>query len=235
MGSCTGVPSPPALLQCHAPLSLDMESAEMHTPAWHPMAHARQHCRALPCGAQPFRLPPANAAQRRLRLGDNRVHLQHEHCVQNVLHAAAAAAAGQDDYSNEIAVMKELDHPNLVKLYEVIYDPSNNKLLMSMEYVEGGCVLVGSSASEKVRGGGPCDDDDKRNDEGKVEHIAVCGCVWVVFGCGRDSGVGGCGRAGGRRSAGGGWGVQGGATGSRRCNKAYRCYCNQAHKVENGR
>ena len=57
----------------------------------------------------------------------------------------------QDEYSNEIAVMKELDHPNLVKLYEVIHDPSNNKLLMTMEYVEGGCVLISSSSgNDKV-------------------------------------------------------------------------------------
>ncbi|GFR48549.1 hypothetical protein Agub_g10448 [Astrephomene gubernaculifera] len=55
-----------------------------------------------------------------------------------------------DEYSNEIAVMKELDHPNVVKLYEVIYDPSNNKLLMTMEYVEGGCVLAGNSPTQKV-------------------------------------------------------------------------------------
>ncbi|GIL76111.1 hypothetical protein Vretifemale_5833 [Volvox reticuliferus] len=55
-----------------------------------------------------------------------------------------------DEYSNEIAVMKELDHPNVVKLYEVIHDPSNNKLLMTMEYVEGGCVLAGSSPTQKV-------------------------------------------------------------------------------------
>lgn len=47
--------------------------------------------------------------------------------------------------------MKELDHPNVVKLYEVIHDPSNNKLLMTMEYVEGGCVLAGSSPTQKVR------------------------------------------------------------------------------------
>ncbi|KAG2438161.1 hypothetical protein HXX76_005769 [Chlamydomonas incerta] len=55
-----------------------------------------------------------------------------------------------DEYSNEIAVMKELDHPNVVKLYEVIHDPSNNKLLMTMEYVEGGCVLAGSSPTQKI-------------------------------------------------------------------------------------
>ncbi|EFJ49188.1 hypothetical protein VOLCADRAFT_43050, partial [Volvox carteri f. nagariensis] len=49
----------------------------------------------------------------------------------------------------EIAVMKELDHPNVVKLYEVIHDPSNNKLLMTMEYVEGGCVPIPEATAVK--------------------------------------------------------------------------------------
>ena len=49
--------------------------------------------------------------------------------------------------------MKELDHPNVVKLYEVIRDPEQSKLLMIMEYVEGGCALQGSSIVKKVRGG----------------------------------------------------------------------------------
>lgn len=64
--------------------------------------------------------------------------------------AGAATAGMTDEYSNEIAVMKELDHPNLVKLYEVIHDPSNNKLLMTMEYVEGGYVLIANSGNDKV-------------------------------------------------------------------------------------
>lgn len=61
----------------------------------------------------------------------------------------------QDEYTNEIAVMKELVHPHVVKLYEVIHDPEHNKLLMIMEYVEGGCVLAGDSLTQKV-GEGVC-------------------------------------------------------------------------------
>ena len=67
--------------------------------------------------------------------------------------APACLCLLQSQYDSEIAVMKELDHPNVVKLYEVIRDPEQSKLLMIMEYVEGGCALQGSSIVKKVRGG----------------------------------------------------------------------------------
>lgn len=35
-----------------------------------------------------------------------------------------------------IQVMKDLDHPNVVKLYEVISSQADRKVLMIMEYVE---------------------------------------------------------------------------------------------------
>ncbi len=76
--------------------------------------------------------------------------------------AAAAAAAAcscptpagseqlllAEDFVREIAIMKRLSHPNIVKLVEVIDDPSSDNLLMVMEYVEvrekgGGCFLCG--------------------------------------------------------------------------------------------
>lgn len=34
--------------------------------------------------------------------------------------------------------MKKVDHPNVVKLYEVIDDPDEDKLYMIMEYVKKG-------------------------------------------------------------------------------------------------
>ncbi len=36
----------------------------------------------------------------------------------------------------EIAIMKKLDHPYVIKLYEVLDDPQNDKLYLIMEYAE---------------------------------------------------------------------------------------------------
>ena len=41
----------------------------------------------------------------------------------------------------EIAVMKKLDHPNVVKLHEVIDPPGSSDLMLIMEYCEGGTVM----------------------------------------------------------------------------------------------
>ena len=35
------------------------------------------------------------------------------------------------DVMREIAIMKKLDHPNVIKLYEVIDDPETDKLFLS--------------------------------------------------------------------------------------------------------
>jgi serine/threonine protein kinase len=48
-----------------------------------------------------------------------------------------------EQLSDEIAVMKKLDHPHVVRLHEVIDDPEACKMLMVMEYVAGGSVLTG--------------------------------------------------------------------------------------------
>lgn len=40
-----------------------------------------------------------------------------------------------------IEVMKKLDHPNVVRLHELIVDPSSDKLYLVMEYVDHGQVM----------------------------------------------------------------------------------------------
>ena len=53
--------------------------------------------------------------------------------------------------TNEISILEELDHPNIVKQYEVIKPPSNNKIYIVMEYCEGGDLdkLILKNKSEK--------------------------------------------------------------------------------------
>jgi len=41
----------------------------------------------------------------------------------------------------EIAIMKKLDHPNVVKLVEVLDDPEQDNLYMVFELLKGGEVL----------------------------------------------------------------------------------------------
>jgi serine/threonine protein kinase len=41
----------------------------------------------------------------------------------------------------EIAIFKKVNHPNVVKLREIIDDPDQSKIFMVMEYCEGGEVF----------------------------------------------------------------------------------------------
>ena len=41
----------------------------------------------------------------------------------------------------EIAIMKKLDHPNVLHIHEVIDDPANDKLFMVIDYMDNGSVL----------------------------------------------------------------------------------------------
>ena len=49
----------------------------------------------------------------------------------------------------EIAVMKKLNHPNVVKLYEVIDDPNNEKLYLVIEYCQHGSILGKGGTEQK--------------------------------------------------------------------------------------
>lgn len=59
-----------------------------------------------------------------------------------------------DDVLQEIAIMKRLDHENIVRLYEVINDPASNKLYLIVEYLERGPVYKIQDNAERM----PIDD-----------------------------------------------------------------------------
>jgi [calcium/calmodulin-dependent protein kinase] kinase len=46
-----------------------------------------------------------------------------------------------DSIIQEIAILKKLDHPNIVQLYEVIDDPSCHKLYIVMDFIRNGSIL----------------------------------------------------------------------------------------------
>eukprot|EP00245_Coleochaete_scutata_P006348 TRINITY_DN20776_c0_g1_i1.p1 TRINITY_DN20776_c0_g1~~TRINITY_DN20776_c0_g1_i1.p1 ORF type:complete len:401 (+),score=73.52 TRINITY_DN20776_c0_g1_i1:223-1425(+) len=48
------------------------------------------------------------------------------------------------DVMHEVAIMKQLNHPNIVRLEEVIDDPDVDKLYMVLEFVPGGSVFEGT-------------------------------------------------------------------------------------------
>lgn len=49
----------------------------------------------------------------------------------------------------EIAVMKKIDHPNLVSLYEVLDDPDSDALYLVIEWCSSGCVVNGGQLDEE--------------------------------------------------------------------------------------
>ena len=50
-------------------------------------------------------------------------------------------------WAHEIAIMKRVNHPNCVRLFEVVNSPAANKIYLFMEYVEGGSLLGDKDAS----------------------------------------------------------------------------------------
>lgn len=55
--------------------------------------------------------------------------------------ASADTSSASEEVSREIAIMKKMDHPNIVKLHEVIDPPGSQYIMLVMEYMEKGPVL----------------------------------------------------------------------------------------------
>jgi serine/threonine protein kinase len=63
-------------------------------------------------------------------------------CLENAsLKKRRKVGSSVSRLKNEIEVMKKLDHPNLVRLYEVIDDVKNDRLYLVMDLVVGGSVM----------------------------------------------------------------------------------------------
>lgn len=55
-----------------------------------------------------------------------------------------------ESVKKEIAIMKKLSHPNCVRMYEVIDDPSQSKLYLRLEYVEGGQCMPSNNGTKPL-------------------------------------------------------------------------------------
>ena len=54
----------------------------------------------------------------------------------------AGASSTTDAMATEVAMMKRLEHPHVVRLHEVIDDPDQDTLFLVMDYVEGGAIAA---------------------------------------------------------------------------------------------
>ncbi|CAK4697109.1 hypothetical protein AeNC1_000014 [Aphanomyces euteiches] len=62
------------------------------------------------------------------------------------------------DIKREIAIMKKLNHPNVLRLYEVMDDPHMNKLFLVLEYMQLGDLLSFKKSQKKHSGVAPPSD-----------------------------------------------------------------------------
>eukprot|EP01062_Namystynia_karyoxenos_P007987 TRINITY_DN12817_c0_g1_i1.p1 TRINITY_DN12817_c0_g1~~TRINITY_DN12817_c0_g1_i1.p1 ORF type:complete len:547 (+),score=181.69 TRINITY_DN12817_c0_g1_i1:132-1643(+) len=65
------------------------------------------------------------------------IKIMNKHVLQKVRKGTSGKTA-MDDVLREIAIMKALNHPNVVQLHEVINDPECRKLYLIIDFVENG-------------------------------------------------------------------------------------------------
>jgi len=92
--------------------------------------------------------------------GQNAIKIANKKKLKRKLLTREKSAFNQ--LASEIAIMKKMDHPNIVKLSEVIDDPNNDKLYLVMEFIKRGAVMSKGfwRQATRARGLGAIDDDD---------------------------------------------------------------------------
>ena len=50
----------------------------------------------------------------------------------------------------EMEIMKQIDHPNLVRLHEIIDDPKNKKIYLVMDYMDKGAIGQSDGFQKKL-------------------------------------------------------------------------------------
>ncbi|KAL4446413.1 hypothetical protein ABPG74_001154 [Tetrahymena malaccensis] len=70
----------------------------------------------------------------------------------------------------EIAIMKKVDHPNIVKLHEVIDDSENNKLYLVMEYMKRGAILSSGYFKATIQSQDPIRYSELYDENGKLKN-----------------------------------------------------------------
>lgn len=53
----------------------------------------------------------------------------------------SVSANAYDNVKMEMAIMKKLDHPYILKLYEIIDDPAESKTYLIIDYVKNGSLV----------------------------------------------------------------------------------------------
>lgn len=79
-----------------------------------------------------------------------------------------------EDIRREIAIMKKLLHPNVLRLYEVLDDSNVNKMYLVVEYMKNGDLI---NLLERDRGDG----SDEKSKKGKTMTPLPEGEVWNIF------------------------------------------------------
>ena len=71
----------------------------------------------------------------------NKTHLTSKTCFQRNKEGKIIVNSLLENAMREIAILKKVNHKNIIKLYEIIYNNEKNKVYLILEYIEKGNIL----------------------------------------------------------------------------------------------